>query len=1030
MSLSSLSVKRPITFLMIFIAMVAIGVVTFVGLKMDLFPQLELPVVAIITNYSGTSSEDIESLITRHIEGAVATVENLDTLTSQSREGISLVMAEFTWGTNMDVAERHVRESVDLIKSRLPDEVGDPLIFRFDPTLMPIAGISVSGEKSLAELRQIAEDEVTPRLERIEGVASADVSGGEVREIQIQVDRERLTSRRITLGQLMNTVRRENLVVPAGIIEEGKTEYTIRTLGEYSSIDQIANTMVTYEDAVPIYVKDVADVVDGTEEQRQITRVNGKPSVVVTVRRASGANTVDVSDRIMSQLKNIEKSISEGVELSVIFQQAKPIKESMANLLNTIILAVVLCGAVLFIFLRNYRSTIIVLISIPVSIITTFIVMNLFSVTMNIVSMGGLALGVGLFVDNSIVVLESIFRHRERGEPADQGAIIGSSEVATAITASTLTTICVFFPILFVPGIAGQLFRDMALTITFSLLISLAVALSLVPLASSHILRFSKTQDKGLANFLRKLIEKGIHSYEKILDWCLAHRIQTLSVIGGLFILSMLVLFKFIGVSFIPEMDTGQISINIKRPIGTRLEETDKTFQKAEKIIIEKVPELKAIYTSLGAGGGFEALTSGGSHTGNITLELVDSSRRKRSTREIEAQLRPALTGSLSEAEVRFTSAYAGMTGMGNTAGADIEIYGHDLANLREISHQVQETIKNVPGAMDVRNSMEEEGRPQLNLEYNRDKLYDLGLSTSYVSEVVKTAIQGSVASRYKEKGKEYDILIRMKEKHRSKIDDIENLNILTPRGVGVRLADVIDVNYTRAPLKIDRKDQHRMADVSFRAVGRPLGNVVDEVETKISRIDFPPDFRWEVGGSGEDMRRSLTWLGYALIIGMILVYMVMASEFESLRDPFIMFLTIPLSLIGVVWMLFITGTTLSVISMMGVIMLVGIVINNSIVLVDYTNLLRRRGKGIYEATKEAGRIRFRPVLMTALTTILAMMPLALKIGPGAENWAPMARSIIGGLLAGTFITLLIIPVIYTLFEGRKEKRQKKRAKG
>jgi len=1026
MSLSSLSVKRPITSLMIFIALVAIGIIAFTGLKIELTPELDLPVIAVITNYSGTSPEDIESLITRPIEAGVATVENLDTLTSQSREGVSLVMAKFSWGTNMDTAERHIRESVDLIESRLPDGAEKPLVFKFDPTLMPVIGISVSGEKSLAQLRKIAEDDVAPRLERIEGVASADVSGGEVREIQIQVDREKLTSRGITLGQLMDVIRRENVVVPAGTIKEGKTAYTIRTLGEYSSVEQIANTVVTYQNSAPIYVKDIADIVDGAKEQNQITRVNGKPSVVITIRKASGANTVDVSKRVMSQLKNIENSV-EGINLSVIFQQAKIIEESMANLINTIILAVVLCGAVIFIFLRSFRSTIVVLISIPVSIITTFIVMNLFGVTMNIISMGGLALGIGLFVDNSIVVLESIFRHRERGEPADQGAIIGSSEVATAITASTLTTICVFFPILFVPGIAGQLFRDMALTITFSLLISLAVALTLVPLVSSRILHLGDSQNRGLPHYMGRFIKKGTSLYEKILDWCLTHRKRVLSGIGALFVLSMFVFFRFVGTSFIPEMDTGQININIKREAGTRLKETDKTLQKAEEIIREKVPELKTMYTSLGAGEGFGALMSEGSHAGSISLELVDRSKRKKSTREIEAQLRKILPSTLSEAKVTFTSAM-GPAGIGASAAANIEIYGYDLAKLRQISYQVEEEVKNVSGAMDINNSLGEEGRPQLSLKYNREKLYDFGLSTSYVSQLIKTAIQGSVASRYKEKGKEYNILVRMKEKDRSKIEDIGNLNILTPKGVHIKLADVVDINYTRAPLTIERKNQHRMADISFRTIGRPLGDVLSDVETKVSRIDFPPDFRWELGGSGEDMRKSLTWLAYALIIGMCLVYMVMASEFESLRDPFIMFLTIPLSLIGVVWMLFITSTTLSIVAMIGIIMLVGIVINNSIVLVDYTNLLRQRGRGIYEAVREAGRIRFRPVLMTALTTILAMTPLALQIGTGAENWAPMARSVIGGLLAGTFITLLIIPVIYTLFEERREK--KREAKG
>lgn len=1023
MSLPKLAVKRPVTFFMLFIALVGIGVVAFMGLKMDLFPQLELPTIAVITQYTGVSPEDIEFLITRPIEETVATVENLDTLTSQSREGLSLVMANFAWGTNMDVAERNLRAKVALIEGMLPSGADEPLIFKFDPTLMPIMGISVSGEKSLAELRRIAEDEVAPRLERIAGVAAADVSGGDVREIQIRVDRERMSARGVTLAQLMDTIRRENVVIPAGTIEEGVFEYPIKILGEYTTVEQIADTVISYSGGAPIYVRDVADVVDGMRERREITRVNGDPAVTITMRRASGANTVDVSDRILSRFPDIEKSVGD-IKLSIVFQQAEIIKESMANLFNTIILAVVLCAAILFIFFRSLRSTIVVLISIPVSLVATFVAMNVVGVTMNIVSMGGLALGVGLFVDNSIVVLESIFRHREKGEPAEQGAVIGSSEVSTAITASTLTTICVFFPVLFVPGIAGQIFRDLVLTVTFSLLISLFVALSLVPLVSSRILRLDVSRRMNFTRIFSTSIDRSIHIYSRMLNWCLSNRKKFLFLVGILFFVSMFILFRFVGVSFMPEMDTGSITIEITRPAGTKLAETDITLRQAENIIREHVVDIETMQTSVGAGAGFMALMGEGSHAGSIQLELVDKAKRTMSTQEIETKLRQVLSVALPEAEVRFTGGGMQMGGLGTTAGANIEIYGHDLAKLQQVAYQIRESIEDVPGVVDVEVDMEREGRPQLSLRYKRERLYDFGLSTAYVSNIVSTAIQGMVVSRYREGGREYDILVRLREEDRLAIQDIERLSILTPTGAEIRLADVADVEYTSTPLTIRRKDQQRIADISFRAVGRPLGDVVVDVERRLAEINFPADFRWEIGGSGEEMRKSLTWLFVALIVGMLLVYMVTASEFESLRDPFIMFLTIPLSLMGVAWMLFVTGTPLSIISMVGVIMLIGIVINNSIVLIDYTNLLRLRGEAVFVATKEAGKARFRPVLMTALTTILAMIPMSLQIGPGAENWAPMARSVIGGLLAGLFITLLVIPVIYSLFEERSERKK------
>ncbi|MBC7188930.1 efflux RND transporter permease subunit, partial [Candidatus Aerophobetes bacterium] len=481
------------------------------------------------------------------------------------------------------------------------------------------------------------------------------------------------------------------------------------------------------------------------------------------------------------------------------------------------------------------------------------------------------------------------------------------------------------------------------------------------------------------------------------------------------------ILIKFVGVSFLPEMDMGEIYLELKRPAGTSLEETDKTFKKAERIIRENVPEAEMIYTSVGAGEGFQALLSEGSHTGSIRIKLVDREKRKRSALEIENVLRELLEKELPEAKVSFTSLMS-VAGL-ESSGADIEIYGYNFDELRRIAKVVEEKIKGIKGVADIRNSLGEEGRPQIKLEYKRDKMYDLGLSTSYVSRLIRTALEGSVASKFRERGEEYDVLVRLKKEDRSKIEDILNLNILTPRGVYVKLQDVVDVIYTSEPTVIERQDQKRVARISFRAVGRPLGEVIEDVKKELAGVNFYPEQWWKVGGSGEDMQKSLRWLGYALIVAMCLVYMVMASEFESLRDPFIIFLTVPFSLIGVSFMLFLTGTTLSVISMIGVIMLVGIVVNNSIVLVDYTNLLRKRGKDIFEAAREAGRTRFRPVVMTALTTILAMIPLALEIGPGAENWAPMARSVIGGLLAGTFVTLLIIPVIYTLFEQRKVKR-------
>lgn len=1023
MSLPALAVKRPVTFLMIFIGVVGIGIIALVGLRLNLFPDLELPTIAVITTYPGTAPEDMEALITKPIEEAIATVQNLDTLSSQSREGVSVVIAEFAWGADLGLAEQDVRKNIDLIEGLLPEDAEEPLEFRFDPNLVPIMGISVSGEQSPEELRLIAEKDVEPRLERIEGVATADTTGGEIRQIQIQVDREKLTARGVSLQQLLSTIQRENVVIPAGTLEEDNIEYAVRTLGEYQSVDQIARTVVTFHNGVPIYVRDVADVVDGTEEPRAITRVNGSSAVVVTVRRASGANTVQVTERILSRLPEIE-SVLPGIKLSVIFQEAEIIQESIGNLFQTIILAVVLCGLTLFIFLRTLRTTSIVLVAIPISVVGTFTVMSLFNVSLNVVSMGGLALGVGLFVDNSIVVLESIFRHREQGEPVWEGSVVGAGEVSTAIAASTFTTICVFFPLLFVPGISGQMFRDMSLTVVFALLVSLFVALTLIPLVSSRILTVIGERDRGVSALLGTIIERGSRLHSSMLEWCVNHRLHLLALVGGSFVLSMLVMVGFVGISFIPDVDTGSLTIELEGPAGTGLEETDKTFQVAERAIQESVPELKTMFTNIGAAGGFFGMGGEGSHAGTIRLELVKRNERTRATRDIENELREILYRSVRGVDIRFSADTGFGGGMGPPSQVNVEIYGYDLSTLLALAREVQTRLATVPGVADIENSLGETGRPQLSLRYDRDKLYDLGLSTGSVSQIVQTALQGSVASRYKEGGREYDILVRMKEEYRSTTEDIGRLRIVTPRGGVVLLQDVADTEYGRTAVTLTRKDQQRIADVSFRTIERPLGDVLTDVRASLTDIDWPRDSRWELGGSAEDLQQSFIWLGYALLVGMGLVYMVMASQFESLRNPFIIFLTIPLSAIGVAWMLFLTRTTLNLFSMIGVIVLVGIVINNSIVLIDYINLLRQRGKGIREATREAARVRFRPVLMTALTTILAMLPLALEIGPGAETWSPMARSVVGGLLAGTVSTLLVIPVLYLMFEERREKRQ------
>jgi HAE1 family hydrophobic/amphiphilic exporter-1 len=1030
MKISEIAIKRGVTISMIYLIAVGFGLFSLGRLNVDLYPKLEFPVIAVITQYTGVGPFDIETVITRPVEEAIASVENVEKVTSNSTLGLSLVTLEFSWGTDMDQAEIDVRNNLEFIKDVLPDDISQPMVFAFDPSTQPILYLAVSSDiHGQAELRRISENDIEPRIERIPGVAASSTVGGMRREIKILANPDRLRAHNVSIQQLVTALQINNLQLPSGWIDDQKQEFTLQTAGEFTGIEQIEQTAVSLINESVVQVRDVATVIDGFAEQRQKVWNNNKPSVMLMVQKQSDDNTVAVCEAVTSQLKDIESVLPSGVRIETIIDFSTFINRSMSNLGNTAIQAIVLTLLVLLFFLQNFRSSLIVAVSIPVSIIVTFAVMDQAGLTLNIISMAGLALAVGMLVDNAIVVLESIFRKREEGEQLREAANNGAKEVAMAITASTLTTLAVFIPVLFVPGIAGELFGDMVFTIVFSLSVSLIVALSLIPFLASRILIIRKKSirykilyqiSQRIQNFLNSL---QLY-YKDALGWALNHRKTVIFTALGLFILAVVTVASM-GGEFLPENDMGFIAIAVDRTPGTSLESMEHSMYELNEIIMEEVPELEIVYSNFGQGEGIMALfSSRGSSEGDITLRLTKLTERERDMFEIQDALREKFKN-LPDVNARFEDrGQAAM--MGLAADIMIEIFGHDLDIAESLGRQIAKKVSNIEGIVHVETSFKESA-PELRIHIDRQRLSDLGLSTTQVGQTVSTSILGTVASRFRDSGDEFDIRVQLEKSARTNKEDIENILIQTPVGHHVPLRSIAEVVYTKAPKEIIREDQERMVSVNISISGRDLQSVTKDVMTTIRQVSIPNDFRVELGGTAEEQQESFGYLGMAFLAAILLTYMVMASQFESLLDPFIIIFTIPLSFIGVALALVITGTDLSVMALIGIVMLVGIVVNNGIVLVDYINQLRKRGRSLSDAIIEGGQVRMRPVLMTALTTILAMLPLALGLGESGESWAPMARSVMGGLTMATALTLIVVPVIYMSIELLSEKIERKR---
>ena len=1021
MILTKFSLKRQITLVMIYGVIIFFSFFSFSQLKIDFFPDITFPIAGVVTNYSGVGPEDIENLITRPIEETVSSVKNIEKVNSQSFKGSSIITLEFKYGTDMDKAENDIRKNLDFIRDYLPTDASEPLVFVFDPSMMPISYLSISSPYlGPAELRKLSEEKIEPLLERVEGVASVETQGGLQRQINVNINPVLLSSYDLSPNEVLQTIQYGSGLQPAGTIETTSKSYNLRVFSEYTTLNQIKNTILTYKSGVPVYIKDVADVVDGYKENASEVRADYGEGVMLQVMKQSDANTVITSRKIKEALPDIISRLPQGTKVSMIWDQADFIMRSVNNLRNTAIIAFIMAFIVIYFFLRNIRGSIIMGISIPVSIITTFAVMFLANVTLNIISMAGLALAVGMLVDNSIVALENIYRHREMGKNFLEAADLGTKEIGMAITSSTLTTISVFLPVLFVPNITGQLFKDMVLTITFSLAVSLLVALTLVPMMSANILkletkkkdtRFSRMKD-SIGKWLEKLTER----YSRILHWSIHHKITVVLSVSSMLIVSIFIA-TFLGGEFLPKSDQGLINILMESPSGTPIEKTRLYAYKIEDIVKEVVDkkDFESLSIFYGTREGIGAYGTNSS-TIEFFVRLTPKEIRKTTQFEIQDKLRKKLD------QIPGVT-YTIQDGGSFTTEKDIEVkvVGFDVAGAKEIANELKSKMEKVKGLVDISLNTKET-TPELQVHLNKDLLNHYGLSTLQVAGNISTAIQGKVASQYREKGDEYDIYVQFAKEYRNKKESLQQLELSLPTGSRIKLKDVADIAEEQSSPTIFRENQSRFVSVGCGLSGIDLSSAVSSIKKIIAETPIPSDYQVIIGGTAEDQQEAFFYLMLAFIAAIILVYMIMASQFESLVDPLIIMFTVPLSIIGVFIFLAITGTTISVMALVGVVMLVGIAVNNGIVLVDYINQQRDKGMELYEAVEFGSKARMRPVLMTALTTILGMVPLAVELGSGAETWSPLARAVIGGLTATTLFTLIVIPVMYIIFERAGER--------
>jgi HAE1 family hydrophobic/amphiphilic exporter-1 len=1008
-----------------------LGIISLTRLPVDLMPEFEQPQLNVRTSYPGVGPLEIEELITRPMEQAVSAVPGITRVESSSSEGNSQIRLNFDWGTDLSEATDEVRTRVDRMRNRLPEDADPPTIFKFDSNQLPVAQIGIEGDYDPVTLREIAQNEIAPRFERVDGVAAVTVNGGVRREIHVDLSKEKITALNLSVSQVVAALRSENQNTPLGEIFQGDSTFLVRSQGQFQSIEDIKNIVVLTRDGVPVYMRDIAEVTDTTEQRRSFLRINGRPGVQIQVQKQSGKNTVAVAAAVRREVERVNREVP-GIKMIVTQDNAVFIQRAIDNVQEHALVGGVLVVLIIFAFLRDFRSTLIVCTSIPVSVVGTFALLYFGGFTLNTMTFGGLALGIGMIVDAAIVVLENTHRHLHMGKDKMTAAIDGSEEVWSAILASTLTHIAVFIPLLFLSGTASIMFTQLSVVVMFSLAMSLFVAVTIVPVLCS---RWLKTPDEEaqatgiMARIFRlseRFLEKMDEGYRQAIHVALNHRPTVIAGAAAL-VVAAVFLYPMVSVELMPQTDEGEVNVNAELPVGTRIERTEEALLRLEDMIRERVPEAVTVMTS-GGGGGNNWQTGGGqTHRGQIRLILVPRDERTRTNEEIAFALRRELQGLPGVAVranpsggnnqiMRFLSGGGQGNNNGGSSRLQVEIRGHDLDDARRVAQDVRGVMENTPGVADV-NIGREEGRPEIAVRVDRPKAAMLGMSVGSVATTIQTNVAGTTAAQFRERGNEYPVVVRLREADREEIADVGDVLLSTPTGQVVPAKNVLAVNREAGPVQIDRQNMERITRVNGETEV-PLSEAVGALQSRLGQVRVPPDFAVGFGPELEEQQRSFAQLRLVLILAVILVYAVMASQYESLRDPFIIMFSVPVAAIGVVLSLLLTGSSFSMQAYIGIIMLAGIVVSNAILLVDYINTLRRRdGMAIREAVELGGRTRLRPILMTSIATMLGLVPMAIGVGEGGELQAPLARVVIGGLLTSTLVTLVLVPAVYTLFE-------------
>ena len=1023
MNLPDFSVRRPIFISMVTLILVILGSVSLSRLQIDLLPSIELPTASVRTSYEGASPEVMERLVTQIIEEIIATVPGVEEISSRSEEGDSRVNVTFVWGTDLDSAAIDLRATIEDEINELPDDIQRPRVSKFDIDSFPVVLLGISSPLDPVELTQLIEDRIRYRFTQIPGVAQVDFWGGFPREVRVELDPEKVNALGLALNEVVEALRDANLDRPAGEIDDGRFEVTLRAPAQFENLDEIRDTVIEIREGAAIRIGDVAEIRDTYEKQTRIIRVNGERGVRIAIRKQAAANTVEVSHGILQEIDRINQEFPQ-IRVVPVINQGNFIERSIQNVARSVLYGGGLAILILLFFLRNIRSTVIISLSIPISIIATFSLVYFGGLTINLMTLGGLALGVGMMVDSSIVVLENIFRRRdENRETPREAAARGAQEVGPAILASTITTLVIFLPIVFVQGVSGLLFRELAYVIAFALVCSLVLSLSVVPMLASVLLRPKKAQRRH-APWIESLkmrttagFERLNAGYARVLRAALRHRATVVVASIALFVISLFIL-PLIGTEFMPPSDEGEVRVSGEMEVGTRLDLLDRQTRLMESIVYPAVPEATSSVVSVQE------------NEGEIRMSLLPSAQRARSNVAIAEDLRQRLEGQIPGMTIR-TRAPQGQflleRILGGSDGITVEIRGFDFDTLRALSEEVASRIAEVDGITDVDQS-DDVGLPQQSILLDRSKIADLGFTPRDITQLIETAIAGSQAGNFRSEGNSYRILVQLKDAEQRSLDEVLNLTLLTATGENVALRNLVTTESSRAPQRITRKYQQRQVTVSGNVAGRPLGDVAVDVQAALDRIPRPDNYDLIVAGNYEEQQESFRELITALILSLVLVYMVLACQYESFRDPLIVMVATPMAGIGVLLTLWLTSTTLNLQSAIGCIMLGGIVVNNAILLVDQASRLRSdEALNVHDAVLEAGRRRLRPILMTTLTTILGLLPLALGIGEGADAQAPLARAVVGGLVGASLITLVLIPVVYTLLH--KENTPKESAR-